>query len=135
MIAGMREDAVPNAPPCPLLELARHRRSRFVQAEHVHHCWAGTYSRGWGRGFYDNVIYPIPINLYAPGDNSNPANSHVIPALIKKCIDARERGDTLIEPRGTGSGSREFLPVKETSFENGLRRAIEWYEANRTAAS
>ena len=38
-----------------------------------------------------NVIYLIPVNLYGPGDNFDPATSHVIPALIKKCIDARER--------------------------------------------
>jgi hypothetical protein len=133
MIAGMQEDAVQNASPCPLRELARHRRSRFGPAEHVHRCWAGTYPQGCGRGFHDNAIYPIPVNLHAPGDNSNPANSHVIPALIKKFIDARERGAAFMEP--WGSGSREFLPVEETLFENGLRRTIEWYEAKRTAPS
>ncbi|MGC8484344.1 MAG: GDP-L-fucose synthase family protein [Candidatus Baltobacteraceae bacterium] len=152
-----------------------------------------------------NAIYLLPVNLYGPRDNFDPASSHVIPALIKKCVEARERGDREIVAWGDGSPTREFLyapdaargivlaaerydgpePVNlgsgreisireltelvaklcgfqgeirwdpsqpngqprrqldvararerfgfvaETSFEDGLREAIEWYEANR----
>jgi GDP-L-fucose synthase len=63
---------------------------------------------------YD-VIHLIPVNLYGPGDNFDPASSHVIPALIKKCVDARERGDDHIEVWGTGSASREFLYVDDAA--------------------
>lgn len=56
-----------------------------------------------------NGIYLLPVNLYGPGDNFNPASSHVIPALIKKCVDATDRGDDQIECWGTGSASREFI--------------------------
>jgi len=63
---------------------------------------------------YD-VIHLIPVNLYGPGDNFNPASSHVIPALIKKCVDARQRGEDHIEVWGTGSASREFLYVDDAA--------------------
>ena len=62
-----------------------------------------------------NGIYLLPVNLYGPGDNFNPADSHVIPALIKKCIDASERGDDFISAWGTGSASREFLYVDDAA--------------------
>ena len=155
-----------------------------------------------------NVIYLIPVNLYGPGDNFDPKSSHVIPALIKKCVDARDAGKPEIEVWGTGNASREFIYVDDaaegivlgaerydepepvnlgvgheinirdlvelivrltrfdgsirwdaskpdgqprraldtarareafgfvatTSFEEGLRRTIEWYEANRSGA-
>jgi GDP-L-fucose synthase len=73
-----------------------------------------------------NAIYLIPVNLYGPGDNFDPASSHVIPALIKKCIDARERGDTFIEAWGTGSASREFLYVEDAA--RGIVLAAERYD-------
>jgi len=60
-----------------------------------------------------NAIFLLPVNLYGPGDNLNPATSHVIPALIKKCCDAIERGDDEIEVWGTGQASREFLYVDD----------------------
>jgi len=62
-----------------------------------------------------NVIYLIPVNLYGPGDNFDPASSHVIPALIRKCVDAREAGAPAIEVWGTGSASREFLYVDDAA--------------------
>ena len=62
-----------------------------------------------------NVIHLIPVNLYGPGDNFDPASSHVIPALIKKCIDAREAGADHIDVWGTGSASREFLYVDDAA--------------------
>jgi len=62
-----------------------------------------------------NAIYLIPVNLYGPGDNFDPSSSHVIPALIKKCVDAREAGDPFIEVWGSGSASREFLYVEDAA--------------------
>ena len=56
-----------------------------------------------------NGIYLLPVNLYGPGDNFDPASSHVIPALIKKCVDAVRSGAPSIDVWGTGSASREFL--------------------------
>jgi GDP-L-fucose synthase len=73
-----------------------------------------------------NVIHLIPVNLYGPGDNFNPASSHVIPALIKKCVDAREAGDPFIEVWGTGSASREFIYVDDAA--TGIVLGAERYE-------
>jgi GDP-L-fucose synthase len=73
-----------------------------------------------------NAIYLIPVNLYGPGDNFDPASSHVIPALIKKCIDARDAGEPVIEVWGTGSASREFLYVEDAA--RGLVLAAEKYD-------
>src|SRR6266508_4323753 len=56
-----------------------------------------------------NVVYLMPTNLYGPGDKFHPGVSHVIPALIKKCVDAREQGLDQISVWGTGSATREFL--------------------------
>jgi GDP-L-fucose synthase len=60
-----------------------------------------------------NAIYLLPVNLYGPRDSFDPAKSHVIPALIKKCCDAIDRGDGHIEVWGTGAASREFLYVDD----------------------
>ena len=60
-----------------------------------------------------NSIYLLPVNLYGPGDSFDPAKSHVIPALIKKCVDAIDSGADSIEVWGTGSASREFLYVED----------------------
>jgi GDP-L-fucose synthase len=60
-----------------------------------------------------NAIYLLPVNLYGPRDSFDPAKSHVIPALIKKCVDAVESGARSIEIWGTGSASREFLYVED----------------------
>jgi GDP-L-fucose synthase len=73
-----------------------------------------------------NAIYLIPVNLYGPGDNFDPASSHVIPALIKKCVDARDRGDDHIDVWGTGSASREFLYVEDAA--EGIVLAGERYD-------
>jgi GDP-L-fucose synthase len=73
-----------------------------------------------------NAIYLLLANLYGPGDNFDPATSHVIPALIKKCIDARERGDDHIVVWGTGSASREFLYVRDAA--EGIVLATERYD-------
>ena len=58
-----------------------------------------------------NTIFLLPANLYGPGDNFDPESSHVIPALIRKCIEARESSASFVEAWGTGSASREFLYV------------------------
>src|SRR5216684_4023447 len=60
-----------------------------------------------------NAVYLMPVNLYGPRDSFDPAKSHVIPALIKKCIDAVDRGDRQIEVWGSGEASREFLYVED----------------------
>jgi len=73
-----------------------------------------------------NAIYLLPVNLYGPGDNFDPESSHVIPALIKKCVDAREAGDAFIEAWGTGAASREFLYVEDAA--RGLVLAAERYD-------
>jgi GDP-L-fucose synthase len=73
-----------------------------------------------------NVIHLIPVNLYGPGDNFDPASSHVIPALINKCVEARERGDDHVEVWGTGSASREFLYVDDAA--EGIVLAAERYD-------
>jgi GDP-L-fucose synthase len=62
-----------------------------------------------------NAIYLLPVNLYGPGDNFDPHSSHVIPALIKKCLDAINRGDKQIVAWGTGHASREFLYVEDAA--------------------
>jgi GDP-L-fucose synthase len=73
-----------------------------------------------------NAIYLIPVNLYGPGDNFDPRSSHVIPALVKKCVDAREAGAANIEVWGTGSASREFLFVDDAA--RGVILAAEKYD-------
>ena len=73
-----------------------------------------------------NAIYLLPVNLYGPGDHFDPDRSHVIPALIKKCVDARERGDAFIEVWGTGNASREFLYVDDAA--EGIVLAAERYD-------
>ncbi len=73
-----------------------------------------------------NAIYLVPVNLYGPGDNFDPASSHVIPALIKKCIDARDAGATHIDAWGTGRASREFLYVDDAA--EGIVLAAQRYE-------
>ncbi len=70
-------------------------------------------------------IYLMPTNLYGPGDKFHPSVSHVIPALIKKCVDAVEAGHDSIEVWGTGTASREFLYVDDAA--RGILLAAEHY--------
>jgi GDP-L-fucose synthase len=72
-----------------------------------------------------NSIFLLPVNLYGPRDNFNPASSHVIPALIKKCVDAIESGTDYIECWGTGSASREFIYAADAA--EGILLATEHY--------
>ena len=69
------------------------------------------------------------MNLYGPGDNFNPESSHVIPALIKKCLDAQTRGDEAIDVWGDGSPTREFLYVEDAA--EGILRATESYHESQ----
>jgi GDP-L-fucose synthase len=71
-------------------------------------------------------IYLLPVNLYGPGDHFDPAVSHVIPALIKKCVDARENGAAEILVWGDGSPTREFLYVEDAA--EGILLAAERYD-------
>ena len=73
-----------------------------------------------------NIAYLMPTNLYGPGDKFHPAVSHVIPALIKKCVDAKEAGADHIDVWGTGSASREFLFVDDAA--EGIALAAERYD-------
>ena len=72
-----------------------------------------------------DAIYLLPTNLYGPGDNFDPETSHVIPALIRKCVEAKARGDDRIVAWGTGSPTREFLYVEDAV--EGILLATERY--------
>jgi GDP-L-fucose synthase len=74
-----------------------------------------------------NSIHLVLVNLYGPGDNFDPNTSHVIPALIKKCVEAREAGADHIDVWGTGAASREFLYVDDAA--EGIVLAAERYDA------
>lgn len=79
------------------------------------------------RDQYDyRSVYLLPVNLYGPGDNFDPASSHVIPALIRKCVEAKQRGDDQIEVWGTGRATREFLFVDDAA--KGIALAAERHE-------
>jgi GDP-L-fucose synthase len=71
-------------------------------------------------------IFLMPVNLYGPGDNFSPQSSHVIPALIKKCMDAIRKGEKEIVVWGTGKASREFLYVEDAA--EGIALACEHYD-------
>jgi GDP-L-fucose synthase len=75
-----------------------------------------------------NAIFLLPVNLYGPGDNFNPKSSHVIPALIRKCIEANEAGLDEIEVWGDGSPTREFLYVEDAA--EGILLAAEKYNGD-----
>jgi GDP-L-fucose synthase len=78
---------------------------------------------------YDfNSIFLLPVNLYGPGDNFDPASSHVIPALIKKCVDAIDSGASYIECWGTGNVSREFIYAGDAA--EGILLATEHYDGS-----
>ena len=62
-----------------------------------------------------NTVYLLPVNLYGPGDKFNASVSHVIPALIKKFVEAEERGDDEVVVWGTGTATREFLYVDDAA--------------------
>jgi GDP-L-fucose synthase len=73
-----------------------------------------------------NSINLLPVNLYGPQDNFDPNTSHVIPALVKKCIDAKREGVASISVWGTGNATREFLYVEDAA--EGIILAAENYD-------
>lgn len=75
-----------------------------------------------------NAIHLLPVNLYGPGDDFDPESSHVIPALILKCLAAVERGDDEIVCWGDGSPTREFLYVEDCA--EGIVLAAERYDGS-----
>ncbi|GAB4570965.1 MAG: GDP-L-fucose synthase [Anaerolineales bacterium] len=85
---------------------------------------AQTYRQQYGF----NAIYLLPVNLYGPRDNFNLQTSHVIPALIRKAIEAGERGDKELPAWGDGSPTREFLYVEDAA--DGILTATEKYNGD-----
>lgn len=75
-----------------------------------------------------NSIYLLPTNMYGPGDDFNPRTSHVIPALVKKFVEAKEASSETVEVWGTGKASREFLYVEDAV--DGILLAAEKYNGN-----
>jgi GDP-L-fucose synthase len=73
-----------------------------------------------------NAIYLLPVNLYGPRDNFNLETSHVIPALIRKCVEAQQRGAEEIVVWGTGMPTREFLYAGDAA--RGILQAAEHYD-------
>jgi GDP-L-fucose synthase len=73
-----------------------------------------------------NAVYLLPVNLYGPGDNFDLESSHVIPALVRKMIEAQERGESEVVLWGDGSPTREFLYVEDCA--EGIDLAAQRYE-------
>lgn len=76
-----------------------------------------------------NAIYLMPVNLYGPGDNFDLETSHVIPALIRKCLEAKQRGDDEVIVWGDGTPTREFLYVEDAA--EGILLATERYDGEQ----
>lgn len=85
-----------------------------------------TQSRAYRKQYGFNSIYLMPVNLYGPEDDFDLESSHVIPAIIRKCVEARERGDDSITAWGSGEPTREFLYVKDAA--DGILTATERYD-------
>ncbi|TAN36493.1 MAG: GDP-L-fucose synthase [Verrucomicrobia bacterium] len=82
-------------------------------------------SQAYRQQYGFNSVFLLPVNLYGPRDNFDPSLSHVIPALIKKCVEARDAGADHIEVWGDGSATREFLYVRDAA--EGICLAAEKY--------
>ena len=82
-------------------------------------------SQAYRQQYGFNSIFLLPVNLYGPRDNFDLETSHVIPALIRKCVDAKEQGKDMIEAWGDGSPTREFLYVEDAA--EGILLAAERY--------
>jgi GDP-L-fucose synthase len=85
-------------------------------------------SQAYRKEYGFNSIFLLPVNLYGPGDNFDPASSHVIPALIKKCVDAIDSGADHIVCWGTGKVSREFIYAADAA--EGILLATESYNGS-----
>jgi GDP-L-fucose synthase len=82
-------------------------------------------SQAYRQQYGYNSIFLLPVNLYGPGDNFDLESSHVIPALIRKCVEARDKGEDTIVAWGDGSPTREFLYVEDAA--EGILLAAERY--------
>ena len=85
-------------------------------------------SQAYRQQYGFNSIFLLPANLYGPGDNFDLESSHVIPALIRKCVEARRNGADFIEVWGSGKPSREFLYVEDCA--EGIMKAAENYDGS-----
>jgi GDP-L-fucose synthase len=85
-------------------------------------------SQAYRQQYGFNSIFLLPVNLYGPRDNFDPASSHVIPALIRKCLEAQARGEKEIVVWGDGSPTREFLYVEDAA--EGILLASEKYNGS-----
>jgi len=85
-------------------------------------------SQAYRRQYGFNSIFLLPVNLYGPGDNFDPRSSHVIPALIKKCVDATRSKAREITVWGTGRATREFFYVEDAA--EAIRLATEQYNTS-----
>jgi GDP-L-fucose synthase len=83
-------------------------------------------SQAYRQQYGFNAIHLLPVNLYGPRDNFDRQSSHVIPALIRKCLEAEDRGDNELVVWGTGSATREFLYVEDAA--RGIVSAAEKYD-------
>ena len=83
-------------------------------------------SQAYRKQYGFNSVFLLPVNLYGPGDNFDPKTSHVIPALIKKCVDAVRKNEKKIIVWGTGRPTREFLYVEDAA--QGIILAAEKYD-------
>jgi len=83
-------------------------------------------SQAYRQQYGYNSIFLLPVNLYGPGDSFDLESSHVIPALIRKCLEAEQRGDDTIVAWGDGSPTREFLYVEDAA--EGIVLATERYD-------
>jgi GDP-L-fucose synthase len=83
-------------------------------------------SQAYRRQYGFNSIFILPANLYGPGDKFDLETSHVIPALVRKCVEARNRGASFVEVWGSGRASREFLYVEDCA--EGIIKATAQYD-------
>jgi GDP-L-fucose synthase len=85
-------------------------------------------SQAYRQEYGFNSIYLLPVNLYGPGDNFNPSSSHVIPALIKKVLEAKDKNVDFVEVWGSGKATREFLYVEDAA--EAIVMATEKYDGH-----
>jgi GDP-L-fucose synthase len=88
-------------------------------------------SQAYRQQYGFNSVVLFPVNLYGPRDNFDPESSHVVPALIRKCIEARDAGSAEISVWGDGSASREFLHARDAA--EGILAAAEKYDSSEPA--
>ena len=83
--------------------------------------------QAYGQEYGHNAIFLLPVNLYGPGDSLDPVRSHVIPALIRRCVEARANGCDELAVWGAGKAMREFLYIGRRGGGRGARDApVRW---------